>query len=87
MAEQQNKDTQKRTEQDLNQLLKVRREKLENLQAAGKDPFRITKYNQSHHSSDIRDNYDSLEGQNVSLAGRIMSKRVMQKRHFAISRI
>lgn len=81
MAEQ-NKGSEKKSEQDLNQLLKVRREKLENLQAAGRDPFVITKYNQTHHSQEIKDNYADLEGKTVSIAGRIMSKRVMGKASF-----
>ena len=54
-------------EQDLNQLLKVRREKLSELQSAGKDPFQITKYDVTHHSRDIKENYDALEGQTVRL--------------------
>ena len=69
-------------EQDLNQLLKVRREKLADLQENGKDPFQITKYDATHHSKDIKDNFDELEGQIVSLAGRMMSKRVMGKASF-----
>ena len=69
-------------EQDLNQLLKVRREKLANLQEAGKDPFVITKYDVTNHSQEIKDNFDSLEGKNVSIAGRVMSKRVMGKASF-----
>ena len=69
-------------EQDLNQLLKVRREKLANLQEAGKDPFVITKYDVTNHSQEIKDDFDSLEGKSVSIAGRIMSKRVMGKASF-----
>ena len=69
-------------EQDLNQLLKIRREKLSNLQEAGKNPFRHTKYDVTHHSVDIKDNFDTLEGKTVSVAGRIMSKRVMGKASF-----
>ena len=69
-------------EQDINQLLKVRREKLQDLQTNGKDPFQITKYDVTHHSMDIKDNFDSLEGQQVSVAGRMMSKRVMGKASF-----
>ena len=68
--------------QDTKNLLKVRREKLENLQAAGKDPFRITKYDVSTHSTDIKENYDELEGTEVSAAGRMMFKRVMGKASF-----
>lgn len=69
-------------EQDLNQLLKVRREKLAELQAAGKDPFQITKYDVTHHSTDIKEHYDTLEGQVVRVAGRVMQKRVMGKASF-----
>lgn len=80
MSEAQNqKNTQ---EQDIGQLLKVRREKLANLQAAGRDPFLITKYEVSHHSTDIKEHFDELEGQTVTIAGRIMSKRVMGKASF-----
>ena len=77
---QQNKKPQ--AEQDVNALLKVRHEKLVNLQEAGKDPFQITKYDVTVHSQDIRDRYDELEGQEVSLAGRMMFKRVMGKASF-----
>ena len=69
-------------EPDLNQLRKVRREKLAELQQNGKDPFQITKYDQTHHSQEIKDNYDELEGKQVSVAGRMMSKRVMGKASF-----
>lgn len=69
-------------EPDLNQLLKVRREKLSELQAAGKDPFRITKYDVTVHSADVKENYDQMEGKEVSIAGRMMSKRVMGKASF-----
>ena len=76
-------DTQnKQQEQDINQLLKVRREKLAALQEAGRDPFQITKYAVTHHSQEIRDHFDALEGKNVSVAGRVMSKRVMGKASF-----
>ena len=81
MAEAQN-NNQQNQEQDLNQILKARREKLANLQAAGKDPFVITKYDQTHHSQEIKDNFETLEGQTVSIAGRIMFKRVMGKASF-----
>ena len=69
-------------EQDLNQILKNRREKLKNLQDAGKDPFQITKYDVTHHSEEIKNNYDQLEGKVVSIAGRMMFKRVMGKASF-----
>ena len=71
-----------RQEQDVNQLIKVRREKLANLQAEGNDPFVITKYDVSHHSQDIKDNFEALEGQDVTVAGRMMQKRVMGKASF-----
>ena len=68
--------------QNLNELLQIRRDKLKELQEAGRDPFVITKYDVTHHSSDIRDNYDELEGKEVAIAGRMMSKRVMGKASF-----
>jgi len=68
--------------QDENQLLKIRREKLAELQENGKDPFVITKYDVTHHSQEVKDQFDTLEGKNVSLAGRMMSKRVMGKASF-----
>ena len=67
---------------DVNQLLKVRREKLQDLQERGKDPFQITKYDVTHHSMEIKDNFDALEGQTVTIAGRMMFKRVMGKASF-----
>ena len=72
----------KEQEQDLNQLLKVRREKLAALQESGKNPFEITKYDASHHSAQIKENFESLEGSKVTVAGRIMSKRLMGKASF-----
>ena len=69
-------------ELDMNQLVKVRREKLEKLQQEGKDPFRITKFNRTHTSKEIIDNYDELEGKDVTIAGRIMAKRIMGKASF-----
>ena len=69
-------------EQDLNQLLKVRREKLLELQATKKDPFQITKYDVTHHSQEIKDHFDTMEGQVVRIAGRVMQKRVMGKASF-----
>ena len=79
MSEQQKKAQQ---EPDLNQLRKVRREKLADLQANGKDPFVITKYDQTHHSLEIKENFEELAGKEVSIAGRMMSKRVMGKASF-----
>ena len=72
----------KKQEQDINQLLKVRREKLADLQANGKNPFEIMKYDVTHHSEDIREQFQELEGKTVSVAGRMMSKRVMGKASF-----
>ena len=77
MAEQNNNQV-----QDVNQLLKVRHEKLADLQARGKDPFQITKFDVTHHSADIKDNFEELEGQTVTIAGRMMFKRVMGKASF-----
>ncbi len=79
MAETNNERTQ---EQDINQLLQVRREKLAAMQEAGKDPFKHTKYDVTHHSTQIKENFDEMEGKTVSVAGRIMSKRVMGKASF-----
>ena len=69
-------------EQDVNQLRKVRREKLANLQAEGRDPFQITRFDVDRHTMEIKDNFDALEGQEVTIAGRMMSKRVMGKASF-----
>ncbi len=69
-------------EQDINQLLKVRREKLAALQESGKDPFQIMKYDVTHHSLEVKNNFDALEGKIVFIAGRVMSKRVMGKASF-----
>lgn len=73
---------QQNAEQDINQLLKVRREKLEALQESGKNPYEIMKYDVTHHSKEVTENYEQLNGQTVSIAGRIMSKRVMGKASF-----
>lgn len=69
-------------ELDLNQLMKVRREKLEELQSNGKDPFEITKYNRTHTSKQIKDNYSEFEEKTVTIAGRIIAKRIMGKASF-----
>ena len=82
MAEAENNQVKQEQQQDIGQLLKVRREKLANLQAAGKDPFQITKYDVTHHSTDIKEHYTELEGKTVRIAGRVMSKRVMGKASF-----
>lgn len=76
MARQQN------GQQDVNPLLQVRRDKLHELQESGNDPFRITKYDVTHHSMEIKDQYDQMEGQNITIAGRMMFKRVMGKASF-----
>ncbi len=79
MAQQQN---QTQTQEDINQLLKVRREKLSQLQESGKDPFCITKFDVTAHSTDVKEDYSQWEGKEVSMAGRMMSKRVMGKASF-----
>lgn len=75
------KNAQQQT-QELSEILQIRRDKLAELQAAGKDPFLITKYDVTHHTQDIKDGFDALEGSKVSIAGRLMSKRVMGKASF-----
>ena len=80
MAEQNQQN--KKEEQDVNQLLKVRREKLAELQENGKDPFQITKFDVTAHSTDVKDNFETMDGKEVTLAGRMMSKRVMGKASF-----
>ena len=83
MAEQnQNRNGKQKPEQDMNHILKVRREKLKELQDAGKDPFKITTYDQTQHSQEIKEHFEELDGKDVSIAGRIMSKRVMGKASF-----
>jgi len=82
MAEQNNQQKKGGQQQDANQLIQVRYDKLHELQANGKNPFEITKYNVTHHSTDIKDNFESLEGQEVTVAGRMMFKRVMGKASF-----
>ena len=81
MAEQ-NNAANNNVEKDINQLLKVRREKFKDLQDKGKDPFVITKYDVTHHSMEIKDKFEELEGKTVTIAGRMMSKRVMGKASF-----
>lgn len=75
-------NNQQAPEQNISELLKVKRQKLADLQAAGKDPFTITKYDVTHHSTDVKENFEELEGQEVALAGRMMFKRVMGKASF-----
>lgn len=81
MGEKKQQKNQQKT-QDVSQLQKVRRDKLADLQAAGNDPFAIVKYDQTHHSAQIKDHFDELENQDVSIAGRMMFKRVMGKASF-----
>jgi lysyl-tRNA synthetase class 2 len=71
------------TEEQLSELLQIRRDKLRALQDAGKDPYEIVKFDQTHYSSDIASDFESLEGQSVRIAGRMMSKRIMGKASFA----
>ncbi len=80
MAEEKNNNVSQ--EQDISEILKVRREKLKALQDAGRDPFTVTKFDVTHHTQEIRENFDALEGQPVSVAGRLMSKRGMGKVSF-----
>ena len=75
-------DNNQEKELDMNQLMKVRKEKLDKLKQEGKDPFKITKFNRTHTSNEIKDNYDELEGKDVTIAGRIMAKRIMGKASF-----
>ena len=82
MAEQNNQQKKGGQQQDANQLIQVRYDKLHELQANGKNPFEITKYDVTYHSTDIKDNFESLEGQEVTVAGRMMFKRVMGKASF-----
>ena len=82
VAEEQSNQVNQEQQQDIGQLLKVKREKLANLQQAGKDPFQITKYDVTHHSTEIKNNYEQLEGKTVRIAGRVMSKRIMGKASF-----
>lgn len=79
MGAQQNNNGQ---EQDINHLRKVRREKLAELQANGQNPFEITKYDVTHHSMEVKEHFEELEGKHVVLAGRMMSKRIMGKASF-----
>ena len=82
MSENENNEEVIQTEEDINRLMQVRIDKLKELQDAGKDPFEITKYDRTEFSQDIKDNYDQYEGKDVSVAGRIMAKRIMGKASF-----
>ena len=77
-----NQNNELNEEIDINKLMQVRMDKLKELQDAGKDPFQITEYDRTEYSKDIKDNYDSYEGKDVSVAGRIMAKRIMGKASF-----
>ena len=81
MAEERNQNT-AAPEQDLSEILKVRRDKLAALRAEGRDPFKETRFDVTHHAQDIKDNFDALEGSEVRVAGRLMSKRGMGKVSF-----
>ena len=81
MAEERNQNT-AAAEQDLSEILQVRRDKLAALRAEGRDPFQETKFDVTHHAQDIKDNFDALEGSEVRIAGRLMSKRGMGKVSF-----
>ena len=79
MSEQNNNEE---VELDLNKLMQVRKEKLDDLQKEGKNPFEVTKYDIQHYSKQIKDNYEDYEQKDVSLAGRIIAKRIMGKASF-----
>ncbi len=83
MAENERKDVQATEEVQLSEILQIRRDKLKALQDAGKDPFQITKFDVSNHAEEIKENYETLEGKDVTVAGRLMSKRIMGKASFA----
>ncbi len=82
MAKQNNGQNEAQTQQDVNELIQVRMGKLAQLQANGKDPFQITKYDVTHHTTDIKEHFEAMEGKEVSVAGRMMTKRVMGKASF-----
>ena len=82
MAENQENQKNQAPVEDTNHIVRTRREKLAELQAAGQDPFEITKFDQEQHSQEIRDDFEKFENQQVSIAGRIMQKRVMGKASF-----
>ena len=82
MSEEIHNDQAGQEERPLSELLQIRRDKLTALQEAGQDPFKVTKYQVTHHSNEIKDGFDGLEGQSVSVAGRLMSKRGMGKAVF-----
>ena len=77
-----NNNNNQEQELDFNRLMQVRREKLEELQKEGKNPYEITKYDRTETAKQIKEHYDSFEGKDVSVAGRIMAKRIMGKASF-----
>lgn len=83
MAEQQNMQTTEQTAEELHELKRIRREKLAELQDAGADPYQQVRFDRTHHTIDIRDHFDEMEGKTVRLAGRMMSKRIMGKASFS----
>ena len=83
MADETNRNVNEQPQaQDMGELLRIRRDKLKVLQDEGRDPFTITRFDVTHHTQDIKDNFDAMEGQAVSVAGRLMSKRGMGKVSF-----
>ena len=83
MSDQTNQQQPVQTEPSLSELLQIRRDKLTELQKAGKDPFTITRYDVTHHSDQVKEHFEQMEGQTVRLAGRLMSKRGMGKAVFS----
>ena len=83
MSDQTNQQQPAQAEPSLSELLQIRRDKLTELQKAGKDPFTITRYDVTHHSNEVKENFEQMEGQTVRLAGRLMSKRGMGKAVFS----
>ena len=77
MADQNTNVTNPNEQQELGELLQIRRDKLKALQDEGRDPFQITKFDVTHHAQEIKDNFDAMEGKSVKVAGRLMSKRGM----------
>ena len=80
--ENENNNQNQEPEVDINQLMQIRRDKLSKLKEEGKDPFEITKFNRTHTSKQVVDNFDELEGKDVTVAGRLMAKRIMGKASF-----
>ena len=76
-------ETQEQTQEELNEILRIRRAKLHELQESGRDPFEVVKFDQTHHSSEVIEKFDALEGKTINVAGRMLSKRIMGKASFA----